>query len=65
VKLSLRIQEYRKSPPPPRRTFSLDTLFHQTSVAAESGPNEFNSIGWTSIKMVNKSKQANQNKYVE
>jgi hypothetical protein len=48
-----------------RGTFSLDTLFHQTSVAGESGPNEFNSIGWTSIKMVNKSKQANQNKYVE
>jgi hypothetical protein len=43
----------------------LDTLFHQTSVPGESGPNEFNSIGWTSIKEVNKSKRANQNKYVE
>jgi hypothetical protein len=48
-----------------RGTFSLDTLFHQTSVAGKSDQNEVHSIGWPCIEKVNKSKPANQNKYVE
>ena len=40
-------------------------LFNIAWVAGKSGQNEVHSIGWLPIKKVNKSKRANQNKYVE